>query len=339
MILNIITLFVNIIKIIYSIICLVITILFDYNKTIIESFLENLNIHGYCEDLEKYYDFKNKHTNGIAIFNHTSHVDGIILMNELKEPISVVCAKNIIIEISKKIVEKWECVVVEPNKSTTEQITNKVLSRKTSEPLLFIAPSGAEGMIEQDENKIGLFKTGAFVSLSPVLPVIIKYNPYVFTKDVHIIESMINIINNGEVSYCVKILDPIYPEKNDNIETFKNRVYNIMTIEKNKINVKYVKEKDNKKLYIIIILLLILSYALFSLDFSGYILVLLFFILIIVICLRNKSYIYDYIYRNLIYIYGIILGLYSICNKNYLLFINSIISPIIYKFFSMYNYS
>jgi len=337
MILNISTLFVNIIKIIYSIICLVLTILFDYNKTIIESFLENLNINGYCENLDKYYDFKKKHSNGIAIFNHTSHVDGVILLNELKEPISVVCAKNIIIELSKKLVQKWKCLVVEPNKSTTKQITEKVLSRKNSEPLLFIAPSGAEGMEEQDENKIGTFKTGAFVSLSPVLPVIIKYNPYVFTEDVHIIESMINIINKPKISYCVKILDPIYPKENDNIETFKNRVYEIMTIEKNKITVKNIEQKDNKKLYIIIISLLILSYALFSYDFKDYILVLLFLILIIVICLRNTSYIYDYVYKNLIYIYGIVLGLYSICNENYLLFINSIIYPIVYKIFSIYS--
>ena len=337
MILNIITLIVNITKIIYSIICLILTILFDYNKTIIESFLENLNISGYCENLDKYYDFKKKHSNGLATFNHTSHVDGVILLNELKEPISVVCAKNIIIQLSKKLVEKWKCLVVEPNKSTTEQITEKVLSRKNSEPLLFIAPSGAEGMIEQNENKIGTFKTGAFVSLSPVLPVIIKYNPYIFTEDVHIVESMINIINKPKISYCVKILDPIYPNENDNIETFKNRVYKIMTTEKNKIIVKNVKEKDNKKLYIIIISLLILSYALFSYDFKDYILVLLFIILIIVICLRNKNYIYDYVYKNLIYIYGIVLGLYSICNENYLLFINSIIYPIIYKIFSIYS--
>ena len=339
MILNIVILFVNIIKIIYSIICLVITILFDYNKTIIESFLENLNIRGYCEDLDKYYEFKKKHSNGIAVFNHTTHVDGIILLNELREPISIVCAKNIMIELSKKIIEKWKCLVVEPNRSTTEQITKKVLSRKNSEPLLFIAPSGSEGMVEQDENKMGIFKTGAFVSLSPVLPVIIKYNPYVFTENVHIIESMINIINKGKVSYCVKILDPIYPKETDSIESFKNRVYDIMNIEKNKINVKSIESKDNKKLYIIIISLLILSYALFSYDFKDYILVLLFMVLIIVICLRNHNYIYDYVYKNLIYIYGVILGLYSLCSDNYLLFINSIIYPIIYKIFSMYNYS
>ena len=59
-----------------------------------------------AKNLDKYYDFKKKHSNGIATFNHTSHVDGVILLNELKEPISVVCAKNIIIELSKKLVQK-----------------------------------------------------------------------------------------------------------------------------------------------------------------------------------------------------------------------------------------
>ena len=173
--------------------------------------------------------------------------------------------------------------------------------------------------------------------LSPVLPVIIKYDPYVFTEDVHIIESMINIINKPKISYCVKILDPIYPRENDNIETFKNRVYEVMTTEKNKIIVKKIEEKNNKKLYIIIISLLILSYALFTYDFKDYILVLLFIILIIIICLRNKNYIFDYLYKNLIYIYGTILSIYSIINQNYLLFINSMIYPLIYRFLKIYS--
>ena len=71
-------------------------------------------------------------------------------MKELKEPISVVCAKNIAIKMMNRLVEKWKCVVIEPNISTTEQITKKVMSRKQSEPLLFIAPSGENGMMEKD---------------------------------------------------------------------------------------------------------------------------------------------------------------------------------------------
>ena len=148
---------------------------------------------------------------------------------------------------------------------------------------------------------------------------------------------MINIINKPKISYCVKILDPIYPMENDNIETFKNRVYEIMTTEKNKAIVKNIEEKNNKKLYIIIISLLILSYALFSYDFKDYIFILLFTILIIIICLRNKNYIYDYLYKNLIYIYGTFLSIYSILNQNYLLFINSMIYPLIYRFFKIYS--
>ena len=91
MIINILTLIVNIIKIIYSLICIFLLILFDYNKNILGNFLENLNVYGTVENLEKYQDFKNKHTNGIGLFNHTSYFDGIILMKELNEPLSFVC--------------------------------------------------------------------------------------------------------------------------------------------------------------------------------------------------------------------------------------------------------
>ena len=45
------------------------------------------------------------------------------------------------------------CLVVEPNKVLQN---NNRKRAKNSEPLLFIASTGADGMIEQDENKIGL---------------------------------------------------------------------------------------------------------------------------------------------------------------------------------------
>ena len=52
MIINILTLIVNIIKIIYSLIYTFLLILFDYNKNILGNFLENLNVYGTVENLE-----------------------------------------------------------------------------------------------------------------------------------------------------------------------------------------------------------------------------------------------------------------------------------------------
>ena len=69
-----------IIGIIYTIIITFIVYLYDYNSTIINKFLENLNIYGSIENLDKYYNFKKKHSNGIALFTHTSYLDGIILV-------------------------------------------------------------------------------------------------------------------------------------------------------------------------------------------------------------------------------------------------------------------
>ncbi len=336
MITNILTLIVNIIKIIYSLICTFLLILFDYNKNILGNFLENLNVYGTVENLEKYQDFKNKHTNGIGLFNHTSYFDGIILMKELNEPLSFVCTKSMLIKMCKKLVEKWECLVLEPDKSTTKQITNKVLNRNKTESLLFIAPGGVDGMYETDKNKLAAFRTGAFVSLSPVLPVLIKYDPYTHIDDVHIVECLIKEINRPKINYKVKICDPIYPRKNDTIETFRDYVHDQMTEEFNEMTVDNIEVKQNDKLYIVLLILLILSYVLFTYDFKDYILFILFFLLIIIICLRNKNYIYEYLYKNLVYFYGIGLSLYSLANQNYLLFINSILYPFIYSIFNKY---
>ena len=331
MVIGIITLIVNLIKIIYSFLYTFIIILFDYNKNILELFLENLNVYGSIENIDKYYKFKQYHTNGIGIFNHTSLLDGIILMKELQEPISFVCAKNILISLCKSIVDKWNCLVIDPKQSTTRQITETVLNRNKNEPILFIAPSGGDGMIQKDKENLCNFKTGAFVSLSPVLPVIIKYNPHIYTDESTMIESCINLINSKKKVYKVKILDTIYPRKSDTIESFRDYVYNKMNYELKNTTVDIIEQSDNKKIFIIFSVLLILSYILFSNNLEGYIVILLITILLITICLRNKNYIYDYIYKNLIYFYGIGLTLYSLLTQNYLLFINSILYPVLYN--------
>ena len=63
MIIGIITLIVNIIKIIYSLKYSLILFIFDYNEDIFARFLENFNVYGEIENIEKYYNFKKKHNN------------------------------------------------------------------------------------------------------------------------------------------------------------------------------------------------------------------------------------------------------------------------------------
>jgi len=330
---------VNIFKIIYSILAVLITLIYDYNEDLCKSFLENLNISGTCENLNKYYEFKKNKSNGLALFTHTSYLDAIILLKELKEPLSFVCLKEALIMKTYNLAKKWNCLILE-GKNNTNKITNNVLNRKHNDSLLFLAPSGAEGMDQKKENELCKFKTGAFVSLSPILPILISYSPHIyFDSSINKFKYLLSLLNRETLYYKVTILDPIYPLKNDTINSFRDRVYKTMNEKKKYIIVDTnIEQKSDNKIFIsIIILCLIISYLLYSKTIKENIVIILVLTISILFCIKNKHYIYKYIYKNIVYIYGIGLSLYSICNKNYLLFINSIIYPFIYKIFKIYE--
>lgn len=330
---------VNIFKIIYSILAVLITLIYDYNEDLCKSFLENLNISGTCENLNKYYKFKKNQSNGLALFTHTSYLDAIILLKELKEPLSFVCLKEALIMKTYNLAKKWNCLILE-GKNNTNKITDNVLNRKYNDSLLFLAPSGAEGMDQKKENELCKFKTGAFVSLSPILPILISYSPHIyFDSSINKFKYLLSLLNRETLYYKITILDPIYPLKNDTINSFRDRVYEIMNKKKKNIIVDTnIEQKSDNKIFIsIIILCLIISYLLYSKTIKENVVIILVLTISILFYVKNKHYIYKYIYKNIVYIYGIGLSLYSICNKNYLLFINSIIYPFIYKIFKIYE--
>ena len=88
---------------------------------------------------------------------------------------------------------------------------------------------------------------------------------------------------------------------------------------------------------------MILSYLLFTRSINEYINT---FINNIVcsIMFKNKYEIYNYLYKNLIHLYGVSLSIYSVSTENYVLFINSIIYPLLYNIlirklkFKIYNF-
>ena len=339
MIFDILKLIVTILKVIYCIIIAIFTYLYDFNSTLMRKVLENLNIYGSIENLDKYYEFKKEHTNGVALFTHTSYLDGLILATELQEAPSFVCLKKPLemVSILHNIAKKWKCLIIEPNQNNSKVITETILERNKNDPLLLIAPTG-DNLSQENEFELNEFKTGPFISLSPILPILISYSPHIYVKknDTQI-KSFIDILNIEKLTYKVKILDPIYPEKGDNINTYKNKVYNIMNSEREKIevdNIEIVETQTSKKIFIILIILIILSIFIFT-DNKYVILSILTILTFIIIVLRNKNALFNYLYKNLIYIYSGCITIYSSVNANYLLFINSLIYPFLYKILSL----
>tara|TARA_Y100000741_G_scaffold363875_1_gene353188 strand:- start:1288 stop:2307 length:1020 start_codon:yes stop_codon:yes gene_type:complete len=336
MIFDILKLIVTILKLIYCTVIAIFTYLYDFDSSLMRKVLENFNIYGSIENLDKYYDFKKKHNNGVALFTHTSYLDGIILAAELQETPSFVCVKEPLISILYDIAKKWKCLIIEPNQNNSKIITETILERNKNDPLLLIAPTGTN-LEQKNEFELNEFKTGPFISLSPVLPILISYNPHIYVEDNSLqIKNLIDIINIEKLNYKVKILDPIYPDKDDNIDSYKNKVYNIMNSEREKIevdNIEIIETQISKKIFIISIILIIISIFIFS-DNKYIILSILFILTFIIIILRNKNSLFNYLYKNLIYIYSGCITIYSSINANYLLFINSLIYPFLYNILS-----
>jgi len=324
---------INKLKYIYFVICIIIFILCQ-KIIFVKKLLHMYNIYGEIEGLEKYYDFKKNNTRGLAVFNHVSMLDGLILLNEFKCPITFLVNKNFFTNLFKNFIEKHNGIMVDTNKkqNNTQKIIELVNNRKKNDPVLFIAPSGGgEAMNQKDKFKLSEFKTGAFVTLSPILPIIIKFNPYYIdpktTEETvsHIIE------NTNNLSYKVKILDPIYPQENDTIESFRDRVYEKMNIEKNKLKVnKKEEKKEHIFLFILINLLLLLS-LLYSQNIYYLPIILITIIPCIILYLKKTHYIYNFLYSNIIYFNTLIILIYSLKNRNPMLFIQIILCIILYK--------
>lgn len=336
MIFDILKLIVTILKLIYCIAIAIFTYLYDFDSTLMRKVLENFNIYGSIENLDKYYEFKKEHSNGVALFTHTSYLDGIVLATELQEAPSFVCLKQPLISIMHDIAKKWKCLIIEPNQNNSKVITETILERNKNEPLLLIAPTG-NNLNQKNEFELNEFKTGPFISLSPILPILISYNPHIYVEDnATQIKSFIDIVNIEKLNYKVKVLDPIYPAKDDTIQSYKNKVYNIMNSEREKIevdNIEIIETQISKKIFIISIILIIISIFIFS-DNKYIILSILFILTFIIIILRNKNSLFNYLYKNLIYIYSGCITVYSSINANYLLFINSLIYPFLYNILS-----
>ena len=341
MILEILKLIVFILKIIYTIFIALFTYLYDFNSSLMKNVLNNFNIYGSIENLDKYYDFKKKHTNGVALFTHTSYLDGLVLATELQEAPTFVCFKKPleVASIMLDIAKKWKCLIIEPNQNNSKIITKKILERNKNDPLLLIAPTG-NNLDQKNEFELNEFKTGPFISLSPVLPILISYNPHIYVdENSSQIKNFIDIVNIEKLNYKVKILDPIYHEENDTIQTFKNKVYKKMNFERENItvnNIEIIETQFSKKIFIILFIIIIISIFIFCKN-KYIILLILFLITFIIIILRNKNSLFNYLYKNLIYICSICLTIYSSINSNYLLFVNSLIYPFIYKFLSIYK--
>jgi predicted CopG family antitoxin len=175
----------------------------------------------------------------ITIFNHTNLIEPFILLSLFKK-ISYLLNESIpsFIPFFDIVYKKLNYIYTKKGK-TSDIIIEYTKNRKKGEGVLFVAPGGGKQSENPDENLITEFKSGAFVGLFPILPIIIKYDDTTadcnFDKGEHFLHGFFKVFLKRNRIIKVKVLDLVRPEKDETINEFKERVHNIMSIEYKKL--------------------------------------------------------------------------------------------------------
>jgi len=185
------------------------------------------------EDLIKYSKFLYSDKKLIAVVNHTSLIDGYVLLATF-ERYSVVLLKNPIYKwlgYSEIVHQKYRNIFVERNK-TTKNIIDKVSNRKPGEPILFVAP-GSGNTPKNPDNITEFHGNGAFVGKFSILPVTLHYEDESIHHNQDNGESFIHstlklFVLNNNYKIKVKVGDIIEPDEKESIDEYKQRAYDII---------------------------------------------------------------------------------------------------------------
>ena len=167
----------------------------------------------------------------IIVSNHTSLCDGIMLSGVFGK-IKYLAAKNAdkVFIGTKLCLDKLDCIIVEEG-GTVETIKDDVRRRKANDNVLVIFPD-AMNPIPLGKN-IAPFKTGAFATGIDILPILIKYKDHTvdptfyWYKKENPFHGWIKLLLNDNFKTTIQVLPLV--KAMDNVEEYKDKVYNIMS--------------------------------------------------------------------------------------------------------------
>ena len=142
---------------------------------ITDSVLFNLNnyIFGFHKTIVKDYR-KFKHDSKIIVFQHNSYYDFYALAQHFKShSINCIVEKGMLnIPIMKTLFKNFECIIIDKKEKNNSEKVIEYINDPKKTRYIAIAPAGDKAT---REDRIGTFKTSAFVSMKPVTPVLIRY--------------------------------------------------------------------------------------------------------------------------------------------------------------------
>ena len=202
-------------------------------------FVLSLNIDLPKEDFVKYMNYLYTDKKFICTFNHTTLADGFVLASAFPRGCYVIL-RTILYNIfgyTDENNEKYGSIYVEKGK-TSAIIKQRVDNRKAGDPVIFIAPGS--GNIPKIPGNITEFTgKGAFVEGYSILPVVIKYEDNSLHHNSDNGESMLHsclklfLVQNYKIK--IKVCDMVDLLKDETVLEYKERVYNIMNEQYNKM--------------------------------------------------------------------------------------------------------
>jgi hypothetical protein len=209
-------------------------------------FLSSVNVEYDEEDVTKYMKYLYSDRKFLAVFNHTSTIDGFIIMKIFQKVSFVMSRLKLtnslsvydLIGYTDEYHKRVGSIFVDKG-DTTNKIIEKVKNRRDGDNILFIAPCA--GITPSMPGCISEFKgSGAFAGKFAILPILMKtedesLNCHEGESIQHHILKMFLLYN---YNVKIKVLDIVEPDESETVEEYKQRVYNIMNEEYKKIDKK-----------------------------------------------------------------------------------------------------
>jgi len=195
-------------------------------------YILSFNINISKEDFVKYMEYLYSDKKFISTFNHTTLIDGFVLISTFPRS-SYLILKVIIyttIGYTDQINDLLGNIFVEKG-TTSNKIKERVDNRKSGDKVLFIAPGS--GNTSTIPGSITAFTSnGAFVHKYPILPIVIKYEDESlnYNHDNHesMLHSCLKLFLVRDYNINIKVCDMVEYEEGETIEAYNSRVYKIM---------------------------------------------------------------------------------------------------------------
>lgn len=195
-------------------------------------YLLSFNINISKEDLVKYMEYLYSDKKFISTFNHTTLVDGFVLISTFPRS-SYLILKVIIYSVigyTDKINDLLGNIFVEKG-LTSKKIKDRVDNRKSGDKVLFIAP-GSGNTSSIPGNITEFTSNGAFVHKYPILPIVIKYEDeslhYNHDNGESMLHSCLKLFLVKDYNINIKVCNMVEYAEGETIEEYKGRVFKIM---------------------------------------------------------------------------------------------------------------